>query len=101
MTKRLHEDFDPDSPRRSWSIVVAGIAILIMALLFGYAVTADGAPLPAHSSSISDVPPSAYRGTYYRPGYEWVRKCIVYRESRGNYRVVNRSSGVATVASKR
>lgn len=91
--KRLHEDFDPGSPRRSWSLVVAGIALIVMGLLLGLAARVDGAPAPTHASSISEIPASKYRGKYYNPRYEWIRKCVVYRESRNHLRVVNRYSG--------
>ena len=35
----------------------------------------------------SNIPDSLYKGTaYYMPKKEEIRKCIIYRESRGNYR---------------
>ena len=49
----------------------------------------------AHTSSPGAVPASKYRGKYYDARYESIRKCIVHRESRGHYRVVNRYSGAA------
>lgn len=52
-------------------------------------------PAQAHTSSPREVPSSAYRGKFYNPRYENIRKCIVHRESRGHYGVVNRYSGAA------
>jgi hypothetical protein len=52
-------------------------------------------PAQAHTSSPRDVQSSAYRGKFYNPRYESIRKCIVHRESRGHYGIVNRSSGAA------
>jgi hypothetical protein len=56
------------------------------------------APAPAQadtsrSRGISQMSGSAYHGKFYNPRYENIRKCIVYRESRGKYGVVNRWSG--------
>jgi hypothetical protein len=42
--------------------------------------------------NIRGVQASAWRGKYYNPRWENVRKCIVFRESRGNYRVKNKHS---------
>jgi len=50
-------------------------------------------PAQAHTDSPREVKSSAYRGKFYNPRYESVRKCIVHRESRGHYGVVNRYSG--------
>lgn len=43
------------------------------------------------SRSLTGVRPSAYVGRYYRSRHESVRRCIVRRESGGNYRVVSSS----------
>jgi hypothetical protein len=39
----------------------------------------------------SGVQPSLYRGKYYRPSLERIRRCIVRRESSGHYFSVSRS----------
>jgi len=36
--------------------------------------------------------PSAYQGKWYEPKHENIRKCIMWRESRYNYRAANKSS---------
>jgi len=43
--------------------------------------------------SYGSVASSAWRGTGFHVRWEPTRKCIVKRESEGNYRVVNRHSG--------
>lgn len=68
----------------------AAVAIAAAALALSTAP-----PVAAHTSSPRDIPASAYRGKFYNPRYESVRKCIVHRESRGHYGVVNRYSGAA------
>ena len=41
----------------------------------------------APASNTQGIPNSAYQGSaYYMPKKEEIRKCIIYRESRGNYR---------------
>ncbi|MCU0300830.1 MAG: hypothetical protein MUF35_04395 [Candidatus Nanopelagicales bacterium] len=46
---------------------------------------------PRVSRSMRGVRPSAYVGKYYKPRYERTRKCIVRKESGGNYRIASRS----------
>ncbi len=43
------------------------------------------------SRSLSGVRSSAYVGKYYSKGHESTRKCIVRKESGGNYRIQSRS----------
>lgn len=39
------------------------------------------------ASNVQGIPDSHYQGSaYYMPKKEGIRKCIIYRESRGNYR---------------
>jgi hypothetical protein len=68
---------------------------LITATLLVGVIPATAHADTSRSRGISSMPSSAYRGKFYDPRYERVRKCIVYRESRGKYGVVNRSSGAA------
>jgi hypothetical protein len=42
------------------------------------------------SRSMTGIRSSAYIGKYYSPRHESTRKCIVRRESHGNYRIVSR-----------
>lgn len=42
------------------------------------------------SRSMTGIRSSAYIGKYYSPRHEGTRKCIVRKESHGNYRVVSR-----------
>ena len=64
-------------------------------LAMGLTLSVTTIPAEAHTSSPGAVPASKYRGKYYDARYESIRKCIVHRESRGHYRVVNRYSGAA------
>jgi hypothetical protein len=41
------------------------------------------------STSLRGVMASAYRGTWYDARFESIRRCIVTRESHGNYRIIN------------
>lgn len=41
------------------------------------------------SRSLTGVRASAYIGKHYKPGYERTRKCIVRKESGGNYRITS------------
>jgi len=43
------------------------------------------------SRSRTGVRPSAYIGRYYTPRHERTRRCIVRKESGGNYRIASRS----------
>lgn len=43
------------------------------------------------SRSLTGVRPSAYIGKYFNPRYERTRKCIVRKESGGNYRIASRT----------
>lgn len=43
----------------------------------------------------SGIAPSAYTGRYYSPAYEGFRRCIVHRESRGDYTARNPRSSAA------
>ena len=43
------------------------------------------------SRSMTGIRSSAYIGKYYSPRHERTRKCIVRKESRGNYRIASRS----------
>ena len=67
-------------------------ASLSAALLFTAVPAVSAAPA---DTSRGNVAASSYRGKYYSPRWERARRCIVWRESRGQYRVVNRSSGAA------
>lgn len=49
-------------------------------------------PAPASSNGISG---SAYTGSYYRSAYEGFRRCVVHRESRGDYTITNPRSGAS------
>lgn len=44
---------------------------------------------PKVSRSLRGVRPSAYIGRYYSPRHESTRRCIVRRESGGNYRITS------------
>lgn len=44
---------------------------------------------PKVSRSLRGVRPSAYIGRYYSPRHESTRRCIVRRESGGNYRIAS------------
>ena len=46
---------------------------------------------PKVSRSLTGVRPSAYIGKYYRTRSEGTRRCIVRRESGGNYRIASAS----------
>jgi hypothetical protein len=55
-------------------------------------------PKPTTASASGDtngIQPSAYTGRYYRSAYEGFRRCVVHRESRGDYTVRNSSSGAS------
>jgi hypothetical protein len=67
----------------------------LVAVPLSLALLLTAAPATAHTGSPRDVRSSAYTGKFYSPRYEAVRKCIVHRESRGHYGVVNRYSGAA------
>jgi hypothetical protein len=43
------------------------------------------------SRSMTGIRSSAYIGRYYSPRHERTRKCIVRKESRGNYRIASRT----------
>jgi hypothetical protein len=45
--------------------------------------------------NVRGVQASAWRGKFYNPRWENVRKCIVFRESRGNYSARNKRSTAA------
>lgn len=45
--------------------------------------------------NVRGVQASAWRGKYYNPRWENVRKCIVFRESRGNYKIKNKGSSAS------
>lgn len=47
------------------------------------------------ASGPDSVQPSSYRGHHYSKRWEPFRKCVVFRESRGDYRARNRSSSAA------
>ena len=49
---------------------------------------------PATPASATTVAPSVYRGKWFTNAAETARRCIIWRESRGNYRARN-SSGHA------
>jgi len=61
------------------------------------AATSVGAAAPTGernakvSRSMTGIRSSAYIGRYYSPRHERTRKCIVRRESHGNYRIASRS----------
>lgn len=49
----------------------------------------------AHSTDAKDwmgYEPSLYTGKWYSPKHETIRKCVMYRESRFNYRGANKTS---------
>ena len=51
--------------------------------------------LTAVLASNPDVPASDYRGVHYAKKWEPFRRCVVYRESRGDYRARNKNSSAA------
>jgi hypothetical protein len=93
-------------------IVTTGLAAMAASTLL-LAAPASAAPVPAPTSasasasapaaaptrernpdvsrSMTGVRSSAYVGTYYDARYESTRKCIVRKESGGNYRIASRS----------
>ena len=59
---------------------------MMMSAILLTAVIAGGAP--AHIG----YEPSEYRGKWYVSQHEGIRKCIMWRESRFNYKAANKSS---------
>ena len=50
---------------------------------------AAAAPAPSSPTNDYGIAGSAYTGAYYNPAYESTRKCIVKKESGGNYGIVS------------
>jgi murein L,D-transpeptidase YcbB/YkuD len=50
---------------------------------------AAAAPAPSSPTNDYGIADSAYTGAYYNPAYESTRKCIVKKESGGNYGIVS------------
>ena len=50
---------------------------------------------PANMAAAAGVPANSYYGHYYSAKWEPVRQCIVWRESRGNYRAENPTSSAS------
>ena len=44
------------------------------------------------AKALKGYKPSIYRGIWYSPRHEPYRECVMYRESRHNYRAANRTS---------
>lgn len=44
------------------------------------------------ASDMRGIEPSLYKGKWFNPKHEGTRRCIIQRESRGNYRAANKSS---------
>lgn len=61
------------------------IDILLSAFLF----VGDGLPWPEASTVQHGVHASTYTGRHYHPEWEKTRRCIVKRESEGQYDVIN------------
>lgn len=70
------------------------VTALALALTFAPASTpADGIDrVEARASDMRGIEPSLYRGEWYNPKHEGTRRCIIARESRGDYRAANGSS---------
>lgn len=68
-------------------------AVLSTALLVAGAPTVSADT--SRSRGIASMPSTSYWGKYYDARSERARKCILYRESRGKYGIVNRRSGAA------
>lgn len=75
------------------------LTILILSMTTAVSTTTAHAlePMhPAHSSHAFDlkgIEPSIYKGKHYNPQrWEPFRRCVIHRESRGNYRAANVSS---------
>lgn len=71
------------------------IIILSLSLLLAPAAYAGG-PHPAKSPDarqLMGIEESLYQGKHYRPArWETFRRCVIHRESRGNYRAANKRS---------
>lgn len=65
----------------------ASTAVVTVAPSAAASVVRAGERNPKVSRSLSGVRSSAYVGKYYSSRYEGTRKCIVRRESGGNYRI--------------
>ena len=70
------------------------ISMTVLALTLTLApIPADGVDrLENRSADMTGIHESLYRGEWYNPKHEGTRRCIVERESRGNYRAANKSS---------
>lgn len=91
----------PDLTLWHWSPMYRILTTLILSLTLltptAQAQTNTQHPEARASSSpqaadMSGIAPSLYRGPWHNPRYEDYRRCIMKRESHGNYRAANRSS---------
>jgi hypothetical protein len=76
------------APAASASPATAGVATVASTPTAASAVRA-GERNTKVSRSLRGVRPSAYIGKYYNSRYERTRRCIVRRESGGNYRIAS------------
>jgi hypothetical protein len=59
-------------------------------------VPADGmTALERRAADMTGIAPSLYRGEWYNEKHEGTRRCIIDRESKGDYRAKNRSSSAS------
>lgn len=92
----------PDLTLWHWSIMkrIITTVILSLALLTPTAAHAQittkhpeaRASVSPRAADMSGIAPSLYRGPWHNPRYEEFRRCIMHRESKGNYRAANSSS---------
>jgi hypothetical protein len=72
------------------------IIILSLSLLLAAPAAHAGGQHPAHSAEARDlmgIAESLYQGKHYNPArWEKFRRCVIHRESRGNYRAANKTS---------
>lgn len=69
------------------------LATLLSTVLLAPTATADGLThLERLATSTNGIHDSLYTGRWYSPEHDDFRRCIMHRESRGNYRAANTSS---------
>ena len=70
--------------------------MILATLAITAALTLAPTSTPAHLSpaalDMTGVAPSLYQGSWYSAKHEKIRRCIVSRESHGNYRAANKTS---------
>jgi len=73
---------------------IAVTITLFLSLLAAPAAHAGGHPAKsADARNLMGIDESLYQGKHYNPArWETFRRCVIHRESRGNYRAANKSS---------